>query len=967
MPSEEYVKFQVLDWNIEDDSQEHRTRVCMYGLNENDESVTVIIPDFVNYVYLQLPTVTEVTNKPIVWCEKLVRLFRDHLFESSKQMQRNEGDYPFFKLLYKKPLYYYQEHAQPFLAIACTCQWAMKNLVSALNDIKYEVEFEIGSDGKKKKRNKRIVTPKLFDIPRLGKIRVITCCDGVDMSIKFITAKDGKFTGWYEAKGLRVAKTVQATMSVHEFVVKHRNIQSVQSDSMAKPMLASFDIECYSKNHKAMPKCENPTDECYLISVALKRLCAGEECIEKVAFCSKPFNPDKVKLGRVVKCEDETDLYIKFKDFMLASNPDVITGYNIFTFDFMYLCKRAKEYLFIWDEFSMLSKIWNHECLVNDKGWSSDAYGAMNFYFPITPGRVHLDVYTYIQREYKLIKYKMDFVAKKFLGRRKHDITAKQMFEIFESGDEDKMSEVIDYCIQDTILPLLLIEKLNIWVGLVEMSNVSNAPILHLQTRGQQIKTFASIFREADGQGFVITPPPPPAFDHFQGATVINPVPGVYEYIPGHDFASLYPTIMIAYNVCYTTLLKEGLHDHIPDSMCNVLEWEEHIGCEHAQQRKTKIDESRKVCGKKFRYRFVKKEVHEGIIPRILVNLLGARKKTRVELAKYTDDQGKALDKKDSLLCNILDKRQLSQKVTCNSTYGFLGVGKNGMLPLMEGAASVTAMGRQLISITINYIKQKYNAKLIYGDTDSCFHDFGTRSASECFEIGHKISAEVSALFPPPVKLEFEKVIKKLIIFTKKRYQGTICDKDGNEKGTIFKGIVTAKRGGAPYLRTVYKEISDMATHDAPKRDVEYAIIQGVMKMFGMGVSLNKLTMIVNVGKSKDEELAQVYLVNEERRRGIPVQEGERFEYIFIKSTQEKQKHHVETPRFYRANPGVVKIDYLYYLERQFMKPLEEIMTVVYKDSKFMKQLYLMHLQKRKVNETIERIGKRSKLVFLEK
>lgn len=1239
--------FQALDWHIEDNPEEFRYTVKIFGETADNEQVVTIINDFANYVYIQLPLKT-VTGKLIKWDSQKCDALVEFIYEDWRV--KNE-DFPFFRLIWRKPLYFYHETDEPFLMVGCACRNSIYKLGNIFGDIKRTKEVTKDGKGKTKTRTITTTVPKKVYITGVGEAVYDICAGRVDPSIKFITAKESKYSGWYRVRGKLITGKKQKTMCKYEIIASIKNIDTVESNDIAKPKIASFDTEFYSHNHNKMPEIENPIDVCYLIGFSIKRLCAGIETVEKYAVCSKNYNPEKIEDITIIRAEDEKDLYLKFKDLILDLNPDVITGFNIFNFDFERICWRAKNILQIWDEFGQLSKVWNWECQVSGKGWESDAYGAMNFYYPIAPGRVHLDVHTYVSREMKLIKYKLDYVSKKFLNMRKIDISAKEQFKMYESNDPDKMSDLIKYCLQDTILPLLLIEKLNIWVSLVEMSNVANAPILTLQVRGQQIKTFASIYRKADQNSIIITNPPPPAFENFQGATVFDPVPGIYHYIAGHDFASLYPSIMIAYNICYTTLLLDGVHDHIPDSMCNVLEWEDHIGCEHAEKRKTKIDPSRVVCGKKFRYRFVKKDIFEGLVPKILNELLSSRKATRNELKKYTDDTGKPLRDEFKLICNILDKRQNSYKITCNSTYGFLGVGKNGMLPLMEGAAAVTAMGRKLIGISVEYIRHTYpKSKLIYGDsvagktplflmnirgeieiktieslgdewiaydefkhedtnrtekqqcttkykiwtdqgwstirrvirhktckdiyrvvthtglvdvtedhslldenlhkitpknciigtkllqsypdvshqigvkklddimkywdkisfdtddeklsfiygffyddmkykiipsfvmngtidimtaffvgycmvdgckyynedsktirfdnmgqigsaqlyfiaknlgfnvsmnchidkpdiyrltlsktqlkcknaikkiyklhsnytdfvydletdigrfqagigdiivknTDSCFNDFQSKSAKECFEIGKKISTEVTAKFPPPVKLEFEKVMKILLIFTKKRYAGIICDEEDREKGFIFRGIVMAKRNGAPYLRKLYKIVLDKVLHNAPKDDVIYTICEGLQKMFNQQIPVEKMAMIVKVGKSENDRLAQVHLVNQEHERGIPVQKGERLEYIFVRNENDAStKGHVETLRYFKENSGVKKLDYLFYFEHQFLKPLAEIVKTVYNDHKFMKNLYEIFRKKYEIVQTINRIAKKRKLVLI--
>jgi DNA polymerase elongation subunit (family B) len=105
-------------------------------------------------------------------------------------------------------------------------------------------------------------------------------------------------------------------------------------------------------------------------------------------------------------------------------------------------------------------------------------------------------------------------------------------------------------------------------------------------------------------------------------------------------------------------------------------------------------------------HRFVKKEVYEGVLPRLVSKLVNERRAVRKILE----------GNKDPILKIILDKRQLALKISANSVFGFLGVA-NGKLPLMEGAMSITSKGRELIGYVNKYLEEKYNGKIVYNDS----------------------------------------------------------------------------------------------------------------------------------------------------------------------------------------------------------------------------------------------------------
>lgn len=136
------------------------------------------------------------------------------------------------------------------------------------------------------------------------------------------------------------------------------------------------------------------------------------------------------------------------------------------------------------------------------------------------------------------------------------------------------------YCMQDSRLVLKLMEKLNVWYGLSEMAVICNVPMLTLFTKGQQIKAYSNLYKHClenkiitEKDGYTVSED-----ERYVGAYVFPPVPGLYENVVALDFNSLYPNLIIAYNIDYSTCAFDPT---IPDELCHVMEWEDHISCEH--------------------------------------------------------------------------------------------------------------------------------------------------------------------------------------------------------------------------------------------------------------------------------------------------------------------------------------------------------------------------------------------------
>ena len=314
-------------------------------------------------------------------------------------------------------------------------------------------------------------------------------------------------------------------------------------------------------------------------------------------------------------------------------------------------------------------------------------------------------------------------------------------------GSPDDRRRLAVYCLKDAWLPLRLMDKLMVMVNHIEMARVTGVPLDFLLKRGQQIKVVSMLYRKCLKDGLLIPTMErrdgPSDDTTYEGATVIEPKKAYYdEPIATLDFASLYPSIMQAHNLCYSTLLPPGTDAGLKESDYEVTPT---------------------------RHRFVKPSVKKGVLPEILEELLSARKRAKRDMKAATDPMVRA----------VQNGRQLALKISANSVYGFTGA-TVGQLPCLEISSSVTSYGRLMIEQTKEAVERLYtvangspaNADVVYGDTDSVMVKFGVPDVRTAMAMGEKAAEEVTKLFPSPVKLEFEKVYFPYLLMNKKRYAG---------------------------------------------------------------------------------------------------------------------------------------------------------------------------------------------------
>ncbi|KAL4556308.1 hypothetical protein LXL04_038955 [Taraxacum kok-saghyz] len=261
---------------------------------------------------------------------------------------------------------------------------------------------------------------------------------------------------------------------------------------------------------------------------------------------------------------------------------------------------------------------------------------------------------------------------------------------------------------------------------------------------------------------------------------VMEPESGFYsDPVIVLDFQSLYPSMVIAYNLCFCTCIGKvtpsnpntlGVTSYTPDP--NVLK-----GLMH------------EILLTPNGVMYVPSKVRKGVLPRLLDEILSTRIMVKQAMKK--------LSPSDKVLHRIYNARQLALKLIANVTYGYTAAGFSGCMPCAELADSIVQCGRKTLETAISLVNtnEKWKAKVIYGDTDNMFVLLPERSVTEAFQIGNEIASAVTKMNPNPVVLKMEKVYHPCFLLTKKIYVGYSYEKVDQVK-PIFdaKGIETVRR-----------------------------------------------------------------------------------------------------------------------------------------------------------------------------
>jgi len=435
---------------------------------------------------------------------------------------------------------------------------------------------------------------------------------------------------------------------------------------------------------------------------------------------------------------DELEMLTAFAAMIRKYDPDLITGYNVLNFDNVYLIERIQALCKCEKDKNGVPNPYCEDCMaartfsrvkkpsiLKKKYTYSKQRGGQESWETSIEGRDWMDVYRVVMTDHKLRSYKLDNVCVELLGTKKIHIAYDDIPKHQKTPDGREL--LAQYCVKDAWLPCQIIVKRCKLVNAIQMAQVTGVLLTTILHRGQQIRTMLLMLQfvkarcrkdpnhpryylpDESGKKHVVA-------DGFEGAVVITPKPGFYQTpVVTLDFASLYPSIMRAYNMCFSTLVPsftEARHLQWSVETHNIKDPSEENYPEVRPVRSFNYPE-----GGKFEYVikdtdicFVTTKKRVGILPEILEQLLSNRKRVK-KLRKQFDEK--------SMDYAVLDGRQLALKVCANSVYGFTGAGQ-GYLGEKRIASSVTRVGRGMANHTKWMCEDRYKEhglEIVYGDT----------------------------------------------------------------------------------------------------------------------------------------------------------------------------------------------------------------------------------------------------------
>ena len=493
----------------------------------------------------------------------------------------------------------------------------------------------------------------------------------------------------------------------------------------------ALDIEVQCDN--GFPSVEEAAEE--MLSITIK------DMVTKKYYCwaMREFDPPEGVEAKIFWTENE--LFTDFLTWWAQNTPDILTGWNVNLYDVPYIARRVNR---------ILGEKWMKSLSPWNRANEREVYvqGRKNYAYDLSGINIldYLDLYrkfTYSNQE----SYRLDHIAFVELGQRKVDHSEYENFKDFYTRDWQKFME---YNIQDVELIDKLEDKMKLLELAITMSYDAKA---NFEDVYSQVRMWDTIIYNYLTDRKVVVPPKKGASknEKYAGAYVKEPIPGCYDWVVSFDLNSLYPHLIMQYNISPETLVDER---HPTVTVDKILEESLDIEGEYC------------VCANGAQYR---KDIH-GFLPEIMQRIYDERKifKKQMLAAKRDLENAKSPAETETLQKSVsrFNNIQMARKIQLNSAYGAIG-NQYFRYYNLANAEAITLSGQ----VSIRWIENRMNAYLnkilktedvdyvIAADTDSIYLNLGP-FVHKVFK-GREASDESIVRFLDKVcEVEFEKYIR---------------------------------------------------------------------------------------------------------------------------------------------------------------------------------------------------------------
>jgi DNA polymerase elongation subunit (family B) len=714
---------------------------------------------------------------------------------------------------------------------------------------------------------------------------------------------------------------------------------------ISKIKLVTLDIEVASE--QGFPDVESASEEILSISIQ-------DYTTKKITTWGvKPFNNTR-KDVTYYHCPSEYELLNHFINYWMVDVPDVITGWNIQMYDVPYICKRLNRVLGekLMKRFSNWGLVTEGEIFINGRKHTTFDVGGLT-------QLDYLDLYkkfTYKVQE----SYRLDYIAEVELGQKKLDHSEFDTFKDFYTKGWQKF---IEY----NIIDVELVDRLEDKMKLIELAltmaydaKVNYADVFY------QVRMWDNIIYTYLKKRDIVIPPrnKERKDEKYAGAYVKEPIPGMYDWVVSFDLNSLYPHLIMQYNISPETLLEERHPTVNVDKILN-------------HNLTFEMYKDYAVCANGAMYR---KDVR-GFLPELMEKIYNERvifkKKMLAAEQEYEKTKNKDLIKEIARCNNI----QMARKIQLNSAYGAIG-NQYFRYYKLANAEAITLSGQVSIQWIMNKVNSYLNKILkteeedyvIASDTDSLYINMGPL-VENVFKGREKTTQSIVSFLDKVCNLEFEKYIESSyqeladyvnaydqkmfmkreciaergIWTAKKRYILSVWDSEGvryKEPKLKIKGIEAIKSSTPAPCRKMLKDsfgIMMSGTEDDMIQFIDqcrekFKSLSPEQVAFPRSASdVQKYTSSSNIYAPKTPIQVRGALLfnhyikkNKLTNKYSLIQNGEKVKFIFLKKPNTIHENVISFIQEFPKELDLDKyIDYELQFEKAFLEPLKIILDVI--------------------------------------
>lgn len=725
---------------------------------------------------------------------------------------------------------------------------------------------------------------------------------------------------------------IQHPLSNDTHAFKMQSETSIESNRIVEnDVLSHFSLEILTLNRKGKlpdPKMDPISMIFWHIEQSASIIDLGnvKEGILAVTHPSNQYFEQNLQLAAkeipVSVYQTEFDMIEAIADLILVLDPDALSGYEIHNSSWGYLLERSL-YVHNFDLYNEISRVSMYTSNKKDDKWGYQKAAK----FSIT-GRHMINIWRIMRTDLTLTGFTFENVVYHLFHQRLPRYSQDTLTALYNDPEcFTNLVTLVSYWMTRVRYNMLMIDKVEFISRTMEQARFIGIDFNSVIQRGSQYKVESFLIRICKSENFVAISP---SRRQVQQQKPLECIPLVMEPNAAFyksplvvlDFQSLYPSIMIAYNYCFSTIVGRVRDLCKSKSSIGVTE------TEVDNELLAKFKEDLFIAPNGVVY--VKETIRKSVLARMLADILNIRVLVKSTMAK--------LGPKYAKLKRMLNNKQLALKLLANVTYGYASASFSGRMPCSDLADSIVQTGRETLEKAINIIEHngKWGAKVVYGDTDSLFVYLPGRTKEEAFHIGKSLARMVTERNPKPVILKFEKVYFNSILLTKKRYVGFAYEYEEQTKATFdAKGIETVRRDGHPAQQKIVEKALRILFETKDLSMVK-RFVKGEFGKIQQGrVSIQDFCFAkeVKLGSYKNETTAPpgAHVAKrkmEEDTRSEP-QFRERVPYLIVKGKLGQiLRERALSPEEFLANKKL-ELDSDYYINKTLVPPLERLFNII--------------------------------------